>query len=107
MKKKFEVFSLLTLIGCVFLFVLHLFGMQAQSPYPIADKIADKVIQKYQTSSCQQLQLEKQQPPSARKEVMEQKAIEELKTNPELRKHFLDKIAAPVVNKMFECGMVP
>ena len=28
---------------------------QGQSQYPIADKVAAKVIEKYQTSSCQQL----------------------------------------------------
>jgi hypothetical protein len=34
-------------------------GAQGTSQYPIADKIADKLIQKYQTSSCQQLAQEK------------------------------------------------
>lgn len=38
---------------------------------------------------------------------MEEKVIQELKSNPDMRKHFLDKIAGPIVNKMFECGMVP
>lgn len=30
-----------------------------------------------------------------------------LKDDPQMRTAFVDKIAAPVVNKMFECGMVP
>jgi hypothetical protein len=38
---------------------------------------------------------------------MEQEAVEELKSNPDMRQHFLDKIAGPIANKMFECGMVP
>lgn len=82
-------------------------GAQGASQYPIADKIADKLIQKYQTSSCQQLAQEKQQPPPAQKEAMEQKVVQTLHQDPQLRQHFLNKVAAPVVNKMFECGFIP
>ena len=80
---------------------------QGASQYPIADKVADKIILKYQTSSCQQLQQEKQQPPNAQKEAMEQKVIDALHKDPDMRKHFIDRIAAPIANKMFECGMIP
>jgi len=34
---------------------------QAQQQYPIADKVADKIIMKYQTSSCEQLKAQKAQ----------------------------------------------
>jgi hypothetical protein len=37
---------------------------------------------------------------------MEQKAVEELKNNPDMRQHFQDKVAGPIANKVFECGMV-
>jgi hypothetical protein len=42
---------------------------QTQSQYPIADKLADKIIAKYQTSSCDQLIAQKQGPqmPSTRR----------------------------------------
>ncbi len=30
-----------------------------------------------------------------------------LRSNPQMRTYFIDKIAGPVVNKMFECGMLP
>jgi hypothetical protein len=30
-----------------------------------------------------------------------------LKQNPQLRTEFINKVAAPIVNKMFECGMIP
>jgi hypothetical protein len=80
--------------------------VQAQSSqYPVADQIAAKVIAKYQNSSCQQLaqQKQQQQPPSR----VEQKAIAELKSDPQMRAYFINKIAGPIANKMFECGMIP
>jgi hypothetical protein len=30
-----------------------------------------------------------------------------LKSNPQMRAAFIDKIAAPIANKMFDCGMIP
>ncbi len=106
MKKHASVF-ISCLIGSLLLPASQLSGGQAASQYPIADRVAEKVIQKYQTSSCQQLQQEKQQPPSAQKEATEQKVIQLLHADPQLREHFLNKIAPPVVNKMFECGFIP
>jgi hypothetical protein len=80
---------------------------QAQSPpqNPILDMVADKVIQKYQTSTCEQLWVKKSQktPPSAE----EQKVIGFLKSDPQMRTIFIDKVAPPIVNKMFDCGMIP
>ena len=70
---------------------------------PLASKIADKVIQKYQTSTCQQLAADKAAPPSD----MEKKAIEELRKDPGLRQAFLSKVAGPIANKLFDCGMIP
>lgn len=82
---------------------------QAASQYPVADMVADKIIQKYQSSSCDELKAKKQQSASGQEKPkpMEEKVIQDLKSNPDMRKHFLDKIAGPIVNKMFECGMVP
>src|SRR5580704_11819930 len=80
---------------------------QTQSQYPIADKLADKIIAKYQTSSCDQLIAQKQGPPNAQHEEMETKVMDLLKQNPPMRQHFLNRIAGPIVNKMFECGMIP
>jgi dephospho-CoA kinase len=97
----------LLLTGCLLISLSQRSRGQASSQYPIADKIADKIIHDYQTSSCQQLAEKKKQPPTAQKEEMEQKAIAALKKDPQMRKHFLDRIAGPVVNKMFECGMIP
>lgn len=82
---------------------------QAAGQYPVADMVADKIIQKYQSSSCDELKAKKQQSASGQEKPkpMEEKVIQDLKSNPDMRKHFLDKIAGPIVNKMFECGMVP
>jgi hypothetical protein len=36
-----------------------------------------------------------------------QKAIQFLKTDPQMRTVFINKVAAPIANKMFECGLIP
>jgi hypothetical protein len=80
-------------------------GALAQGQYPIMDQIANKVINKYQTSSCEQLWEQKSQhtPPS----MEEQRAIGILKNDPQMRAAFINKIAPPIANKMFDCGMIP
>lgn len=79
----------------------------AQDTYPILDKIAQKVIQKYQTSSCEQLAQEHTQPPTGEKAQMEQNALEILRNNPQMRADFINRVAGPIANKLFECGMIP
>jgi len=73
--------------------------------YPIMDKVAAKIIQKYQTASCQQLYEEKSQKKQPSPE--EQRAVQLLHNDPQMRAAFINKIAAPIANKMFECGMIP
>jgi hypothetical protein len=77
----------------------------AQGQYPIVDQVAAKVIAKYQGSSCEQLWEQKaaHAPPS----MEEQRAIGMLKNNPQMRAAFINKIAPPIANKMFDCGMIP
>lgn len=90
----------------LFLLVLGLLYLStASAQYPIMDKVADKIIQKYQTSTCEQLYIQKAQktPPSA----MEQKAIQLLHQDPQMRAAFINKVAPPIANKMFDCGMIP
>jgi hypothetical protein len=73
--------------------------------YPVMDAVANKVIAKYQGSSCEQLWQKKstKTPPGPE----EQKVITLLKGDPQMRQAFIDKIAAPIANKMFDCGMIP
>ena len=73
--------------------------------YPVMDMIANKVIAKYQNSTCEQLWVKKSQKTPPTQE--EQNAIAMLKSNPQMRQAFIDKIAAPIANKMFDCGMIP
>ena len=75
--------------------------------FPIMDKIANKVIQKYQTSTCEQLWQERAQKGKAPPAQMEQEALQMLKSDSQMRAAFINKIAAPIANKMFECGMIP
>jgi hypothetical protein len=69
----------------------------------LLDFAADKVIKKYQSSSCDQLKALKGEPPSEKEKM----AIDFLRDDAQARKTFIDKIAAPVLNKMFECGLIP
>ena len=79
---------------------------QAPTEYPMVDKVAAKVIEKYQTSTCEQLKAQKEQPKEP-PEGMKAKAIDILRKDPQMRQHFLNKVAGPVANKLFECGMIP
>jgi hypothetical protein len=79
----------------------------AQPPqqYPIMDKVAAKIIAKYQNSTCNDLYQQKSQKAAPSPE--EKKVIEYLHNDPKMRAAFINKIAAPIANKMFECGMIP
>ncbi len=80
-----------------------LFVGLAGAQYPILDMVANKVIQKYQQATCEQLWQEKGKPKSAE----EQQIIQMLRNDFQMRTHFLNVVAAPIANKMFECGMIP
>jgi len=103
MIKALHVLAMCGAIACV---TNAIASAQGQS-YPMIDKLADKVIAKYQNTSCQQLAAEKQQSPSGQKAAEEQKAVAYLKQNPQAAQYFINKVAAPIANKMFECGMIP
>ena len=95
--------SLLALVSLL----LHVGLASAQESFPLMEMIAQKVVQKYQTSSCQQLAQQKKQPPTGQKAQMEQRAIQILRNDPQMRTEFLNRVAAPIANKLFECGMIP
>ena len=80
-----------------------LFAGVSFANFPVVDMIAGKVVQKYEQSTCEQLQAKKGQPKSAR----EQQAVEMLRSNPAMRTEFINRVAAPIANKMFECGLIP
>ncbi len=98
MFRYFCVFALLSIVSALLLPALA----RAQE-FPIMDRVADKVIQRYQNSTCEQLWQKKGKP----KGEMEQRAVRLLRSDPQMRVAFIDKVAAPIANKMFECGMIP
>jgi hypothetical protein len=100
-KHKCSLFVITTLAS------LASIGAHAQSQYPMLDRLAERVIQKYQTSSCQQLAAERGQRPTGQRAEMEQRFIQMLHQNPQMREAFLNRVAAPIANKMFECGFIP
>ena len=79
----------------------------AYAQYPIMEMVADKVIQKYESATCEQLWQEKAQGKGQPKPEMEQRAVAALKGDPQMRQAFFNKVSGPIVNKMFECGMIP
>lgn len=82
-----------------------LYVTMAFAQHPVLDAVANKVVAKYQSSTCQQLMMQKaqKQAPSAG----EQKAMELLKTDPAMRHEFVGIVADQVVDKLIQCGMIP
>jgi hypothetical protein len=75
----------------------------AGAQYPVLDMVADRVVQKYQQSTCEQLWEARGKP----KSQQEQEIIGMLRNDPQMRTAFINRVAAPIANKMFECGMIP
>jgi hypothetical protein len=69
----------------------------------ILDSAADEVAKKFQVATCDQLKAQKDESPTAMKKAV----LWFLHDDPQARVAFIDKIAAPVLNKMIECGMAP
>jgi len=86
----------------VVVFALLFVGVAA-AQFPMLDMIAGNVVQKYAQSTCEQLWEQRGKPKSAQ----EQEVIQLLRGDAQMRAAFINKIAAPVANKMFECGMIP
>ena len=90
------------------LLLLHIGIASAQgSQYPVMEKMAQKVVEKYQTSSCQDLTKQKSQPPTGKQAQIADRAVQMLRNDPQMRTEFLNRVAAPIANKIFECGMIP
>jgi hypothetical protein len=75
--------------------------------YPMLDMVAGRVVQKYEGATCEQLWQERAQKKTAPKPEREQQALQLLHDDPQMRAAFIDKVAAPIANKLFECGMIP
>lgn len=82
-------------------------GAAVAQQYPILDKVAGKVVQKYQGSTCQQLWQERAASKNRPKSPEEQRFVGLLREDPQARAEFFSRVSAPIVTKMFECGMIP
>jgi len=78
-------------------------GVVYAQQFPVLDAVANKVVQKYQSSSCEQLMQKRGQPKSPE----EQRMVGMLRKDAAMRAEFLNRVAAPIANKMFECGLIP
>ena len=82
-------------------------GAPAQDQHPLVDAVAAKLVQKYQSSSCEQLAAERQAPKPPEREAMKQRVGQLLRQNPQVRMEFVSKVAAPIADKMILCGFIP
>jgi hypothetical protein len=80
-------------------------GIPEPQQYPVMDQIANKIIAKYQGATCEQLWVQKSKPQP--KSTQEQEIVGILHQDAQMRAAFINKVAPPVVNKMFDCGMIP
>ena len=74
-----------------------------RAEYPVVGQVAKRVIERYQKSSCEQLWAAR----GERRGSQEKRVLDLINDDPQLRQSFFNQIAAPVMNKMFICGMIP
>jgi hypothetical protein len=96
--------SFASLVGSA---VVLLYAAVNAQDFPVLDQIAGKLVQKYQQATCEQLWQERAQKDKKPESPMEQRALEMLKSDSQMRSAFINKVAAPIANKMFDCGMIP
>jgi hypothetical protein len=101
MFRRASLFALLPWLLCVGI------ASAQESHYPVMEKLAQKIVQKYQTSSCQELAQQKSHPPTGPQAQVEQRVVEVLRSDAKMRTEFINLVAAPIANKLFECGMIP
>ena len=95
------------LVGFSLLAALAAPAARAQSQTPVMDRLAARIVQKYQTSSCEQLAQQRQAPRSAQKQQAEQRVGQMLRQDAAARAAFVNKVAAPIADKMIMCGFIP
>ena len=79
--------------------------IESQDQHPMLDHVANKVIQKFRippANSCGWRERRR-----LRQTPAEVKAVQLLRGDPQMRALFLNKVAAPIANKMIECEMIP
>jgi len=99
MKRQVPLLATVSLLLCAALAIAQ--------QYPILDKIADKVVHKYQGATCEQLWQERAAGKTKAKPAEEQRLVQFLREDAGARAEFFRKVSDPIVTKMFECGMIP
>ncbi len=69
--------------------------------YTPNDKLAAQLVEKYARSSCEDLAAS-----LGEKEWAELRGVEALHNDTNARRQFVNRVAAPIVNKLFECGLI-
>ena len=87
MRRRTSLFALVPVLLAVGL-------ASAQESYPLMEMLAKKVIEKYQTSSCQDLARQKSQPPTGQQAQIEQRAVQALRNDPQMRTAFIRGVRA-------------
>jgi hypothetical protein len=80
---------------------------QGAASYPIADSLAAKLVQKYNSATCADLAADRAAPASAQKDAMKDRVANALRGDPAMRADFVNKVAPTIVNKMIVCGFIP
>ncbi len=91
------------------------YGALAQTQDPLAGEvvnaIAQKTIDKFNNSSCQELAASMAQhnpaDDNSLKDQLTARFIQRLRQDPQLTEQFFSQISTPVLTKLFECGLVP
>jgi hypothetical protein len=103
-------YSLVAVLGLLSLGLLGFMlsrstAVLAQGQYPLMDDVAQKIVQKYQNSTCEQLWVRKSAhaPPT----MEETRIVTFLHDDQNMRAAFMKIVAPPVVNKLFDCGLIP
>ena len=82
-------------------------GVAVAQQYPMLDRVANRIVQKYRMASCEQLWAQRAASQSRPKGPEEQRLVQLLREDPGMRAEFFRRVSAPIVTKMFECGMIP
>ena len=80
-------------------------GAQGNPQYPMLDEVSQGFIQKYRTTTCQELAQRHQNPPAP--SPTEQRIVQMLGADPALRAEFFRRVGGAILDKMFVCGLIP
>ncbi len=110
MKKYFSVTLFVFSTALLYLYSCASLSQPQPTKEMLMDVATNLVTQKFVNSSCEQLvQMQKTKPgegtgPGA---ALEKKALEMLRNDPQMREEFINRVAGPMANRMFECGLIP